>query len=166
MATDPNNDLALFKMPSASKEVASFRSSPPLKNGENIVVVGFPLHGILAPGQKVTTGTISALAGPSNDSRLIQITAPVQQGNSGGPLLDESGKVIGVVVGKLDALKVAKITGDIPQNVNFAIHGAIVRAFLETNGVPLKTSASAKKYETKEIADQARSFVVHLECFK
>jgi S1-C subfamily serine protease len=71
----------------------------------------------------------------AGDSRLLQISAPVQPGNSGGPLLDASANVIGVVVSKLDALRVAKATGDIPQNVNFALNANVLRAFLDANDV-------------------------------
>ena len=56
-----------------------------------------------------------------DDISQLQISAPIQPGNSGGPLLDEYGNVAGVVVAKLRALAVAKATGDIPQNVNFAV---------------------------------------------
>lgn len=112
------------------------------------------------------TGTVSALAGPDNDSRLLQISATVQPGNSGGPLLDEGGRVIGVVVSKLDALKVAEITGDLPQNVNFAISGAVVRAFLEGQGVAYATAASTKPLSTAEIAEAARNFTVVVECWR
>src|SRR5439155_21695916 len=97
-----------------------------VRQGDGIVAVGFPLRGLLASGPNVTTGTISALAGLGDDSRYLQITAPVQPGSSGGPLLDQSGNVVGVVVGKLDALRVAQAIGDIPQNVNFAINAAVI----------------------------------------
>jgi S1-C subfamily serine protease len=131
-----------------------------------VVVVGFPPWGLLAASPNVTTGTVSALAGPGNDSRLLQISAPVQPGNSGGPLLDEGGHVIGVVVSKLDALKVAEITGDLPQNVNFAISGAVVRAFLEGQGVAYTTAGSTKPLSTAEIAEAARGFTVVVECWR
>ena len=61
--------------------------------------------------------------GPKGDLNLIQITAPVQPGNCGGPLVDQYVRVEGVIVAKLDALEVAKVTGDIAQNVNFANQG-------------------------------------------
>ena len=67
--------------------------------------------------------------GPGNDRRMFQITAPVQPGNSGGPVLGGSGNVVGVLVAEL-ALKLAQRTSRLPQNVNFAISGATVRAFL------------------------------------
>jgi S1-C subfamily serine protease len=144
----------------------AFRDGRGVRLGEPVVVVGFPLWGLLAASASVTTGTVSALAGPGNDSRLLQISAPVQPGNSGGPLLDEGGRVIGVVVSKLDTLKVAEITGDLPQNVNFAISGAVVRAFLEGQGVAYTTAASTKPLSTTEIAEAARSFTVVVECWR
>ena len=70
---------------------------------------------------KVSTGIVSATVGLLDDISQLQISAPIQPGNSGGPLLDEYGNVAGVVVAKLRALAVAKATGDIPQNVNFAV---------------------------------------------
>jgi S1-C subfamily serine protease len=79
-----------------------------IRSGEGVVAVGFPLRGLLASTANVTTGSVSALAGPRDATRYLPITAPVQPGNSGGPLLDPSGNVIGVVVGKLDALTVPK----------------------------------------------------------
>ena len=59
----------------------------------------------------MTVGNVSALAGPGDDRRLIQITAPVQPGNSGGPVLDSAGNAVGVAVAKLDAAAMARATG-------------------------------------------------------
>lgn len=165
-AADPRNDLALLRTGKGSNLPVAFREGRGVRLGEPVVVIGFPLRGLLASGPNVTTGTVSALAGPGNDSRLLQITAPVQPGNSGGPLLDEGGHVIGVVVSKLDALKVAEITGDLPQNVNFAISGAVVRAFLEGQGVAYATDLSTKRLDTAEIAEAARGFTVVVECWR
>ena len=103
----------------------------------SVVAVGFPLPGLLASEANVTTGIVSALAGIGDDTRFLQMTVPVQPGNSGGPLLDLEGRVVGVVVGKLDAVKVASVTGDIPQNVNFAIKAGVLRSFLDASAVGL-----------------------------
>ena len=110
--SDPRNDLALISLQDRSPDSATLRTGK-VRIGEAALVAGYPLSGLLS-GFNVTTGNISSLAGVRGDTRLVQITAPVQPGNSGGPLLDATGRLIGVVVSKLDALKVAESTGDVP----------------------------------------------------
>jgi S1-C subfamily serine protease len=114
----------------------------------------------------VTGGAVSALAGLDNDSRFLQLTAPVQPGNSGGPLLDRSGHLVGVVSGKLNALAVAGIVGDIPQNVNFAIKETVVEAFLDAHAVSYGTSSARPALATADVADLARKFTVLVECWR
>ena len=96
----------------------------------------------------------------------MQVTAPVQPGNSGGPLLDLSGNIVGVVVGKLDAVKLAELTGDIPQNVNFVISAGVAWAFLDAYGVPYETADSDKQLDPAVVVDRARGFTVLIECWK
>ena len=103
---DTNNDLALLN--TSINSVVATLSSGNLQQGDNINVVGYPLHGLLASGAQITSGNVSALAGLQNDSRFIQISAPVQPGNSGGPLVDASGNVVGVIVSKLNAVAINK----------------------------------------------------------
>ncbi|MCZ6664908.1 MAG: serine protease [Gammaproteobacteria bacterium] len=88
---DAQNDLALLKSATASSTSGVFRSGRGIRTGEGVVVAGFPLPSLLSTDLNVTTGVVSALAGPGNNRRLIQITAPVQPGNSGGPVLDQFG---------------------------------------------------------------------------
>jgi S1-C subfamily serine protease len=167
-AVDALSDLALLQLPRAidGDKVASFPQDRNPRPGDSVVVVGFPLAGLLASGPSVSSGTISALAGPANNPNLLQITAPVQPGNSGGPLLDQGGKVIGVVVGKLDAAKVAQAYGETPQNVNFAISGAVAKGFLETNGVMVRSLPEGAALSPADIAEKASGFVVLLECYR
>src|SRR5690242_7733884 len=101
---DERNDLAVLKLPGPISSVARFREGRNIRPGDNVVVVGFPLHRLLASEANVTTGTVSALAGLGNDTRFLQMTAPVQPGNSGGPLFDQSGLIVGIVESKLNAL--------------------------------------------------------------
>lgn len=165
---DSANDLAVFKGAPPSNEVASISSTDDLKQGDEIVVFGFPLEGYLPRTGNITTGVVAALSGPANNSSLIQVTAPVQQGNSGGPVMDNYGRVVGVVVAKADAIKVAKLTGDIPQNVNFAIASRTVKSFLEANRVEYKSKSKffVLAKSPSELADEARQFSVKLECWK
>jgi S1-C subfamily serine protease len=67
-------------------------------------------------------GIISALAAFGNDRRMIQISTPVQPGNSGSPLLDQSGNVVGIVSGELNTIQVAETRSETTQNVNFAVN--------------------------------------------
>jgi S1-C subfamily serine protease len=111
-AIDPKNDLAVVRAAGETKlgEPVHFRNqSQPGKLGESIGVIGYPLAGILSSEPKATFGQINSVAGINNDYTLLQISAPVQPGNSGGPVLDASGLVIGVVV--IDGLAGAGHTG-------------------------------------------------------
>ena len=94
------------------------------------------------------------------------MSAPVQPGNSGGPLLDDSGNVVGVVVSRLDALKVAEITGGLPQNINFAIKGVVVKSFLDVNSIDYQTAPSEVEKRGEEIAAEARKYTVPIECYE
>ena len=80
--------------------------------------------------------------------------------------MDLSGNVVGVVVAKLDAIKVANITGDIPQNVNFAISAWTTRAILDAYNVPYETAPSEPKLAARDVAAQALEFTVLVECWK
>ena len=140
-ATDAANDLALLEAPRAAGTAATFSRSPRARLGAAVTVAGYPLHGFVSRALNVTRGSVSAMVGLRDDARLLQITAPVQSGNSGGPVLDAAGNVIGVVASKLDAVHAARSTGDVPQNVNFAIKGALVRGFLDIHGVDYRRRA-------------------------
>jgi uncharacterized protein len=166
VGTDPAADLAVLRVPDKAGDIASFRTELE-KPGEAVIVAGYPLQGLLTSKASVTTGIISALAGPKEDKNLIQITAPVQPGNSGGPLVDARGTVIGVIVSKLNSLRVARATGLLPENINFAIKGDLVRALLDKNGI--KYDASTSKFEqlaTPEIAEKVFKFTAMVQCFK
>jgi S1-C subfamily serine protease len=162
---DSQNDLALIQVrTSGTSRFVNFRSSPAVKIGEGVVAAGFPLSNVLQNGLNATVGNVSALAGLKGNAALLQITAPVQQGNSGGPLLDMSGNLVGVVVGKLDAARVAEVTGDIPQNVNFAVKGTVARLFLEASGQQVAETPSNAELRTGDVSEQARGFTFQIEC--
>ncbi len=167
VARDEKNDLALLEGELGAAQVARFRSDSAPRLGEPIIVAGYPLTDLLASSLNVTSGTISALAGPRNNQSLFQITAPVQRGNSGGPVLDTHGDVIGVVVSKLNALRIAMVTGDVPQNVNFAITGNLAREFVEANGIDLpEDKPAAASGASGDAPERARHFTVLIECWK
>lgn len=162
-ATSNNFDLALLEaQPITTDRVASFEPSIAQLN-QDVTVVGYPLAGILG-GINVTRGAISSMKGLGGDEATMQITAPVQPGNSGGPVLSQAGNVLGVVVSKLDAQYIADAIGDIPQNINFAIRGYAAKVFLELNGVSPKISANQEPFTAIQLAARTRDFTTFIEC--
>jgi S1-C subfamily serine protease len=166
-AVDRRRDLALVAVPTDIGPALLFRDSPPVRRGESVVTYGFPLSGLLSSGPTLTTGDINALAGLRDNPANFQISAPVQPGNSGGPLLDSQANVIGVVVSKLNAARIAEMTGgDIPQNVNFAVKGTEALAFLRANGVQPRTAGSTgADKRVFEIGDVANPSTVSIQCY-
>jgi S1-C subfamily serine protease len=162
---DARRDLAILAGPSDMGPALAFRDGPP-RRGDEVVTYGFPLTGILGSGPTLTTGEISALTGLRDDPNTMIISAPVQAGNSGGPLLDRAGNVLGVIVAKLAALRVAERTGDLPQNVNIAIQGSVALEFLRQNGVEPRRSRSIAHYPAAEVGEIAHPSTVRIECFK
>ena len=112
----------------------------------------------------MTTGIVSSLSGILNDTRFLQISAAVQPGNSGGPLLASSGEVVGVVAAKLNVLKFVKATGNIPENINFAIKTGVLRDFLDNSVVPYQTTDVKSEMKTADIARNARAFTLLVSC--
>jgi S1-C subfamily serine protease len=166
VSLDEQSDLALYIASEKPKVFARIRGGRGAKAGEPVVAVGFPLHGFLSSDPVVTTGIISALSGLRNDRRRIQITAPVQPGNSGGPLLGDNGSVVGVVVAKLNAMKMAEIIGDIPQNVNFAVSLGTLQSFLNANDVPYLLDDNTATKSPADVAAEASHYTVLLECLR
>jgi serine protease Do len=161
---DPGDDIAIIQPAQPIVTPLRFRVGGQVKLGEEIVVIGFPLRGLLSSTPTVTTGIVSSLAGLRDDRTRLQISAPVQPGNSGGPVLDKSGNVVGMVVSKLNVLRIARMTGDIPQNVNFAIPASIITSVLDANSVKYQAGTFNSGKSTAEIVSTASPGVVSLEC--
>jgi S1-C subfamily serine protease len=163
---DQKNDLAVVRTGKLPRSVAVFRDGARVRAGDAVVVLGYPLSGLLASTSNLSVGYVSALAGLGDDSRYLQISAPVQPGNSGGPLLDSSGHLVGIVTAKLDAARVARFTGDIPQNVNFALKVEVARTFLDSIGIVYRTLRSEQQLSPADVGDIARPFTVQIKCQK
>ena len=166
VAFDEANDLALLRGEPVA-DAAVLRAGGGIRQGEDALTYGFPLRGMLSSGGQLGAGMVAALAGVGNNASQVQIDVPVQAGNSGGPLLDRGGEVIGVVVSKLDALRVAQVTGDLPQNVSFAVRVEPLRALLDANGVRYASGQGRKAaLSNQEIAETARRYTVAIECLR
>jgi len=163
VSSDETNDLALLQAPGTFKDIAVIKDKA-VRSGDSVVAIGYPYHGLLTSDFTVTTGIVSSLSGILNDTRFLQISAAVQPGNSGGPLLASSGEVVGVVAAKLNALKFVKATGNIPENINFAIKTGALRDFLDNSAVSYQTADSKTELKTADIARNARAFTLLVSC--
>jgi S1-C subfamily serine protease len=165
VSSDANNDLALLQAPSTAtfKDFARIRDRS-IRSGDSVIVIGFPFHGLLTSDFTVTTGIASSLSGMRNDTRFLQISAPVQPGNSGGPLFDTTGQIVGVVTAKIPALRIAAATGNIPENINFAIKTGALRDFLDNSVVPYQTAEPKTELKTTDIAGNARPYTMLISC--
>ena len=120
--TDDLAVLELDKALPADRAISSNAYSKP-RVGRNVVVMGYPLWYVLGEGSpSLTNGLVSKRTGMGDDLGTFQLTAKVNKGNSGGPVFDMAGNVVGITVGKLDSKKIQDEQGFMPEDVNFAIH--------------------------------------------
>jgi S1-C subfamily serine protease len=160
--SDPTNDLAVLTTRLTPSVVPAFNSH--VRTGDSIFVYGFPLAGLLASSGNFTAGSITATAGLGDNTSFFQISAPVQPGNSGGPLIDEFGNVAGVITSKLNVLAVANITNDVAQNINFAIKPSVATSFLESYGLSPGYDIGKQRLEPANIAELAKRYTVRVSC--
>ena len=158
-ASDRKMDLAVIRVAEKDLPALSLGNPENLKKGAPIVVMGNP-HGLK---NSVVSGVNSSMR--EIDGRtMLQLAIPIEPGNSGGPIYDENGNIVGVVVSQLNKMKFAKVTGSMPENVNFGIKASTVRQFLNASGLPTKWSKRSKSMSTRELAKIAKSQTVMVVC--
>ena len=160
LAYDEGNDLAILAVAEGEntslENVAVFRSEPKVRLGETVVVYGFPESDIMSREGVVSSGILSSLTGYKSNPAEYQTTVPTLPGNSGGPLLDGSGHVIGVVSSRLDP--------EISQNVTYAIKWNVVQRFLEESGVEPVMAPSDQTLQIPDIVGKATGYVLPVTC--
>ncbi len=163
VAFDPKNDLALIKGNFRPSSVFSLSTKKP-ELLQDIYVAGYPFGRKISTTIKVTKGIISSLTGVGNNFSNLQIDAALQPGNSGGPILDINGNVVGVAVAKLDIKKILENYGVIPENTNFGIKSSVVRSILESSNVSLP-SHSIKSISKSDLGKKISDGTYHLSCW-
>ena len=135
VAADPELDVAVLAAPRPASAWLSLANGAPARLGQRVHAAGFPYYAIAGTSLHLTSGNVSALAGVDDDPRFFSFSAPVQPGNSGGPLIDAHGAVLGLVVARLSEDFIVEATGTLPQNVNYALAERELAAFLGEAGV-------------------------------
>lgn len=163
---DVANDLALVRFARPGASHLPLRADAP-NLGEPVTVFGFPLVGPLSAAGNVTNGIVSSEAGFEDNALQFQFTAPVQSGSSGGPVLDAKGRLIGLIVGKLNAELTARVAGEAPQNANFGIKNIALAAFLRGASVDYARPAWLTHWRERapeDLAQMARKASRRLAC--
>ena len=162
LTVDRINDLAILRSPIISDSYIYLDDDPEL--GEVVYVAGFPYD---LDTLNFTTGAISALVGPQKNITQFQFTAPVQPGNSGGPILNTWGSLIGVTFARIDDMYVLQNSGTLPQNINYGIRLDVVRDLLVENNIKFREGRNFWFQPTQEkVAQLAKDTTVLLNCYK
>jgi S1-C subfamily serine protease len=155
IASDSKLDLAVVQTSSRITQ-SSFRFAQTTRTGESVIALGYPLFDQLGVSLKVTSGIISSLTGFRGDPTSLQFSAPIQPGNSGGPLVNDKNEVV--------AMATAVLTGEDVSNVGFAIKGAQTQRFLAQNRIDFETGTSGEMVSIPDIVEQAEKTVFLLLC--
>jgi serine protease Do len=172
---DSKNDIAVlqlndFSYASIFKQLIPFTISDAnaIKVGEEVFTLGFPLGDIMGSKSRLSNGRINSLYGLQDDPRLFQISNPLQPGNSGGPLFNNKGELIGLVVSSLNAKYFYENVGVIPQNVNFAIKSTYIQnliSMMPEGDEITKRKNLVKQTKMEEQIEQLNPFVVQIKVY-
>lgn len=158
-------DVAVLDSGKPRAATLALRQGHGIVLGEAVTSVGYPLSGLLGDTPNLTRGNISASKGLRGSMGMFQFSAPIQPGNSGGPIVSENGELLGMAVSTLNAEALAKL-GHIPQNINFALDARYVAMFLQREQVPFQM-IQAQGPGSMQVANQAAlSNTVQLNCYQ
>lgn len=164
---DKQNDIVLLKVADSNQLPPALPvANKSARMGDKVFTIGYPHTDIMGSKPKLTSGIISALSGLGDDARTYQISVDLQAGNSGGPLINMRGEVVGIVTAKLNAVKIFNWTGDLPQGVNYAVKVHYLDALRQQNPAghqPIpRLYALEHDAELAELADKIQNSVLHV----
>jgi len=164
ISRDRANDLALLQVDINPKDIFVISSNDAMLL-EEVYVAGYPFGKSVSSSIKVTKGVVSSLSGLGDNFSNIQIDAALQPGNSGGPIINNEGSVVGVAVAKLDFKQAIKTYGAIPENINFGVKSSVVFSFTKANNIQINKSNKEKITNKKQLAEKIQNATVYLDCW-
>lgn len=158
VCSDKEKDLALLKPTGTLPGPVTplfINFDTPAKMGQDVYTIGFPLSGMLGHSPRLTKGLVSSTVGLKDNPDSLQVSVEIQAGNSGGPLLDTDGNVLGVLQATLNPMAVLRATGGtLPQNVNFAAKAQQIKTFLDACPGPVALATrSTRTYSFDTVKD-------------
>jgi serine protease Do len=164
LASNPELDVAALESETASPAWLSLSHQPRGRLGERLHAVGYPYYNIAGTSLHLTSGNVSSLADVNDDHRFFSFSAPVQPGNSGGPLIDAAGGVMGLVVSRLSERYIAETTGTLPQNINYGLSRTELAGFLDRNAISPEPDGFARIDMEQGVPDGFEAAVVPILC--
>lgn len=156
LQSDPSTDLSVLRVREGNLAYLSLAPIRSAQLGQYVFTIGYPALSVLGPEPKFTEGSISALSGPQGIASLLQISVPIQPGNSGGPLVNEAGELVGIVTSTASVANFIRATGTLPQNVNWAVKSEYARALFD---LPVLLPRSSDRQHAIERARRAACLV-------
>lgn len=157
--SDQAADLAVLQIDLPNLPAGLPLASAEAPMGADVFTLGFPLTSIMGANAKLSTGIVNSQTGLRDDPRTYQVSVPVQGGNSGGPLLNMRGEVVGIITSKLAAERVFRYTGDLPQNVNYAVKSSYLGPLLSSAG----DSLGSEPGNLETLVERIKPAVVRIE---
>lgn len=163
---DKTNDISILKINDENFKKLNYlpyELSEEYEVGDEVFTIGYPQPDIMGTESKLTTGIINSLSGIDNDNTCVQISVPVQPGNSGGPLFNSKGNIVGITTSSLNSIFMAKYKGNIPQNVNYAVKTEYLKVL--TKSLHLDGKNIVKDMILKDKAKELKSFVCLIKVY-
>lgn len=167
ISVDKKNDLALLKIKGFAPSIAPLRYiSGSIRKGDEVVVMGYPGQAAVTGQYKYVTAQVIDTKGPQGEKNWLQFTDAAQKGNSGGPLLDRSGNVIGVVTGKTELYTIDRRTGEkkVLKRADVAVTLPILRRFLSKHYVHPRTGNTLIEHGDNYLQKRADDYIVNVRC--
>jgi len=165
VAGDAAVDLAVLSTIGAGETPALFNSDAVLESGAHLAVVGYPAFGRPVLDAQLEQASVMD-SDATGDRRFYSFIGAVRGGNSGGPVLDEKGAVVGVVTAKINTPAIFKRTGIVVKDIGFAIPNSTIFDFLRRNSVAFQQGQQAAALAPAQILQEAHGFVRQIRCWK
>ena len=158
---DKHNDVALLKIELLDTPFIPIKHNE-IKKGIKVCALGYPLTSIQGKELKATFGHINSLSGIQGDTRFLQVDTSIQPGNSGGPLVNMEGNVVGIITSKLNEAVTFRATGGFSQNVNYALNINYILPILKKHNIVL-SSINKKTLSSDSLIDLIDDSVVFIQ---
>jgi S1-C subfamily serine protease len=165
VAGDAAVDLAVLSTMGAGETPVVFNTDAPLESGAHLAVVGYPAFGRPVLEAQLEQASVMD-SDATGDRRFYSFIGAVRGGNSGGPVLDEKGAVVGVVTAKINTPAIFKRTGIVVKDIGFAIPNSTIFDFLRRNSVAFQQGQQAAALAPAQLLQEAHRFVRQIGCWK